>query len=142
MAATKTDRHLKVVPNKPTPAEHVESLRAVTALLAERRAIFARQHGNAREAALAPDVIADRNALISKLLYRLSRRGADKQALLREFAIANYVHGHMDAAAEERAGLTDGTLAIVSLLEEQELSEIRKAEADAKAKAKEAASCS
>lgn len=117
MTAAKV-RHLHPVPN--APGSDLASLQRRVAVLAERRAQLAYQRQGAEAAALDPDVVKDRAHLVARTAYCLKQRGADVTGLLTELATAMYVHGHMDAAAEDRPGLTDATLATIIRLEDIE----------------------
>ena len=110
--ATKNRGHLRAVPD-PRRVQDVVSLHEAAAKLAERRERIAHQQRHARQAAAMPDVVKDRDLLITKTLHRLKMPGADQRALLAEFADAMFIAGYMDDAAEERDGLADAALGTI-----------------------------
>jgi len=110
--ATKNRGHLRAVPD-PRRVQDVVSLHEAAAKLAERRERIAHQQRHARQAAAMPDVVKDRDLLITKTLHRMKMAGADQRALLVELADAMFIAGYMDDAGVQRPALEDATLATI-----------------------------
>jgi hypothetical protein len=111
------DRHLHAVPT--TSHADVETLRQIAQACAERRTAFAYQQQHARAATQDPEIIKERDALVSKTASRLQRKNPDVRGLLTELADAMLVTGYMEAAGEQRP-MSDAVLATVAHLEDIE----------------------
>jgi hypothetical protein len=129
-AATKT-RHLAAVPDEPAPAAPSDV--EVARFYVEQQATLTEQHQAAHLALEAPDVEQDLLDAVNRTARALEQPGANRHALLADLARRMYWHGHVDGAADRKAGerhlkIADSVLAEVVVLEQRDRQALRATE--------------
>jgi hypothetical protein len=134
-AATKT-RHLALVTGTPAAPGDVE----VARFYVEQQATLTEQHEAAHVALAVPDVEQDMLDAVAHTARELDKPGANRTALLADLARRMYRHGHVDGAADRKAGerhlkLADEVVAQVVSIEAGERLALRETEYALKRKA-------